>query len=453
MSQECVHVIGGGLAGCEAAFQLAVRGIDTVLYEMRPAASSPAHHTDGLAELVCSNSFKSTRRDSAAGMLKTELEALGSLVLACARRTSLPAGGALAVDREAFSALVAAVLADLPPLRIVREERTALPEGEVIIATGPLTSPGFEPVLAQLAGPDRLAFYDAAAPIVAAESLDMEACFAASRYGKGEGDDYLNCPLERDEYEAFVEELLAAERVMRRDFETDELFQACQPVEEVARCGRDAPRFGAMKPVGLIDPRTGRRPWAVVQLRAEDAGRAAYNLVGFQTNLTFPEQRRVFRMVPGLREAEFLRYGVMHRNTFVDAPRLLTSDLALRDRPEVRLIGQLTGTEGYLEAAASGLLGALGAYAARIGATPVTLPTDTAFGALIAHATDPNTRPWQPMHVNMGILAPLDPHVKDKRARHEAYARRAAAAVASFTADRPDLAVGSALDALSRVTP
>jgi methylenetetrahydrofolate--tRNA-(uracil-5-)-methyltransferase len=314
-----------------------------------------------------------------------------------------------------------------------------LPEGQVIVATGPLTSPGFEPVLSGLVGPDRLSFFDAAAPIVSAESLDTAVCFDASRYGKGEGSDYINCPMERDEYETFIDALLSAERVTLRDFENAELFQACQPVEEIARRGRDALRFGAMKPVGLTDPRTGRRPWAVVQLRAEDHARRSYNLVGFQTNLTFPEQRRVFSMIPGLSHAEILRYGVMHRNTFVDAPRLLTPDLALREHPRVRLAGQVTGTEGYLEAVASGLLAALGTIAAREGLDPVRLPGASAFGALVAHATDPATEPYQPMHVNLGILPPLEPPVRDKQARREAHATRAAESIHGFTSDREDL--------------
>jgi methylenetetrahydrofolate--tRNA-(uracil-5-)-methyltransferase len=434
-----VSVIGAGLAGSEAAFQLAARGIETTLYEMRPCESSPAHHTDDVAELVCSNSFKSRDPLTAAGMLKAELRVLGSVVLACAEATAVPAGGALAVDRAAFSTAVAERLAVLPALTLVRQEVSILPEGRVIVATGPLTSPGFEPVLSSLVGPDRLSFFDAAAPIVSAETLDTAACFDASRYGKGEGSDYINCPMEREEYEAFIDALLSAERVTMRDFENAELFQACQPVEEVARRGRDALRFGAMKPVGLIDPRTGRRPWAVVQLRAEDHARSSYNLVGFQTNLTFPEQRRVFSMVPGLAHVEILRYGVMHRNTFVDAPRLLTADLALRACPRVRLAGQVTGTEGYLEAAASGLLAALGTMAAREGLDAVRLPEASAFGALVAHAIDPETGPYQPRHVNLGILPPLEPPVRDKRARREAYAARAEESLRIFLSEREDL--------------
>ncbi|MDO8915068.1 MAG: methylenetetrahydrofolate--tRNA-(uracil(54)-C(5))-methyltransferase (FADH(2)-oxidizing) TrmFO [Coriobacteriia bacterium] len=453
MTDKTVTVIGGGLAGCEAAFQLAARSVPVTLLEMRPRVPSPAHHTGALAELVCSNSFKSKEPSTAPGMLKTELEVLGSLVLACARHAAVPAGSALAVDRVRFSAAIEAALTSLPTLTLTREEVSAFPDGPVIVATGPLTSPALEPALSGLVGAERLAFFDAAAPIVDADSIDRSVCFAASRYGKGDGADYLNCPMDREEYEAFVDALLEAERVTRKEFETDELFQACQPVEEVARRGRDAPRFGALKPVGLVDPRTGRRPWAVVQLRPEDRAGAAYNLVGFQTNLTFAQQRRVFRMIPGLREAEFLRYGVMHRNTFLDAPRLLTADLALRDDPRVRFAGQITGTEGYAEAAAGGLVAALGAYAALQGTVAPVLPSATAYGALLAHATDPDTGIYQPMHVNFGILPPIEPHVRDKRARHEALAVRGADAIAAFVRARSDLRFDLARDALAAALP
>lgn len=439
MPDQTVTVIGGGLAGCEAAFQLAARSVPVRLLEMRPGTGSPAHHTGALAELVCSNSLKSLEPSTAPGMLKTELGTFGSLVLACAHATAVPAGAALAVDRARFSAAIEQVLVSLPTLTLVREEVTAVPDGPVIVATGPLTSPGLEPELSRLIGSERLAFFDAVAPIVDATTIDLTVCFAASRYDKGDGADYLNCPMDRDEYEAFIDALLAADRVTRKEFETDELFQACQPVEEVARRGSDAPRFGALKPVGLTDPRTGRRPWAVVQLRPEDRAGGAHNLVGFQTNLTFPEQRRVFRMIPGLARADFLRYGVMHRNTYVDAPRLLTADLALRSDPMIRLAGQVSGTEGYLEAAAGGLVAALGTFAAMRGAPAAVLPPVTAYGALLAHATDPATEPYQPMHVNFGILPPIEPHIRDKRVRHEALAHRAADAARAWVESRSDL--------------
>ncbi len=411
---------------------------------MRPVVPSPAHHTEGLAELVCSNSLKSADPASAPGMLKSELGSLGSLVLACAYAAAVPAGGALAVDRSRFSEAITVTLSAMPALSIVREEVRDLPDGAVIVATGPLTSPAFEPALSRLLGEGRLAFFDAAAPIVSGESLDREVCFAASRYDKGEGADYVNCPMDRVEYDTFADALVSAERVTLKDFETGELFQACQPIEEVLRRGRDAPRFGAMKPVGLTDPRTGRRPWAVVQLRPEDRSGNSYNLVGFQTNLTFAEQRRVFRLIPGLGSAEFLRYGVMHRNTFVDAPRLVTSDLAVRTEPRVRLAGQLAGTEGYLEAAAGGLVAALGTYAASIGAPPVRLPKETAFGSLLSYATDPETTEYQPMHVNFGLLPELDVAIRDKRERRSALAARGQAALAAFLADREDLDTAAA---------
>lgn len=443
MSQS-VTIIGAGLAGSEAAWQLASRGVAVRLVEMRPVATAPAHHTDRFAELVCSNSFKSAYPATAPGMLKRELAALGSLIIDVAHRTAVPAGAALAVDRARFSQAVTEALESHLLIDVVRAEAEAVPDdGLVIIATGPLTSPAFEPTLTALVGQERLAFHDAAAPVVDAASVDRSVAFAASRYGKGEGADYLNCPMDIEAYERFLGELLDAKRVCAKEFETEDLFQACQPVEEVARRGRDALRFGAMKPVGLEDPRTGRRPYAVVQLRPENRAGTAYNLVGFQTNLTFGEQRRVFRMIPGLEDAEFLRYGVMHRNTFVDAPRLLRADLALRDNARVRLAGQVTGTEGYLEAAGSGLLAGLNAVAQLAGSASFVLPPTTALGALIAYATDPDTAPYQPMHVNFGLLPPLDPPIRSKRDRHAALSSRGAEDLAVAIEARPDLFPGA----------
>ncbi|MDO8962964.1 MAG: methylenetetrahydrofolate--tRNA-(uracil(54)-C(5))-methyltransferase (FADH(2)-oxidizing) TrmFO [Coriobacteriia bacterium] len=446
-----ITIIGGGLAGSEAAFQLAVRGWAVTLLEMRPEVAGPAHHTGDLAELVCSNSFKSCDPNTAAGMLKRELESMGSLILAAARASSVPAGGALAVDRTRFSALVAGTLASLPGLTIARTEAVTIPEGPVIVATGPLTSPALEPELTRLVGEGRLAFYDAAAPVIDAATIDRDLVFAQSRYDKGAGADYLNCPLDREQYEAFIDALLAARRVTAKEFESADLFQACQPVEEIARKGRDALRFGTMKPVGLTDPVTGARPWAVVQLRAENLASTAYNLVGFQTNLTFTEQQRVFRMIPGLGDADFLRYGVMHRNTFVDAPRLLTSDLALREHPSVRFAGQLTGTEGYMEAAASGLVAALGACAQASGSDAVVVPPETALGALLTYATGPLTSPYQPMHVNFGLVPPLAARVRGKQERYAAYAERGTAALATWVASRGDLELDIAVAAAERV--
>jgi methylenetetrahydrofolate--tRNA-(uracil-5-)-methyltransferase len=442
-----VTVIGGGLAGTEAAFQLGSRDIPVRLIEMRPDTVSPAHHTSFLAELVCSNSLKSTDPTTAAGMLKHELDRLGSVVLAAARAHSVAAGGALAVDRDAFSGALTRIVSSLPTVEVVRERAESIPSGDVIVATGPLTDSALEPALSALLGEDRLAFFDAAAPIVDADGIDRSVCFAQSRYDKGEGPDYLNCPMDRATYEHFVDELLAAERVHAKDFESKDLFHACMPVEEIARRGREALRFGPMKPVGLTDPVSGARPHAVVQLRSENRARTAYNLVGFQTNLTFPEQRRVFGLIPGLGSATFLRYGVMHRNTFVDAPRLLTPDLALRTDPRIRIAGQLSGSEGYLEAAASGLVAALGVLRSRQAdvARRLVLPGTTAFGALIGYMTDPGTVPYQPMHVNFGILPPLDPRVRGKRERASAYAARGAAAMRAWLdSEAADLGIADA---------
>lgn len=446
-----VTVIGGGLAGCEATFQLAVRGVPVTLLEMRPQTPSPAHHTADLAELVCSNSLKSGDPATAAGMLKRELTDLGSLVMACARATAVPAGGALAVDRGAFSRLVTRIVTGMPGVDVVRTEADDVPDGQVIIATGPLTSPALEVPLAALVRDSRLAFFDAAAPIVDAETIDRSVCFAQSRYDKGGSADYLNCPMERDAYEAFIGELVNARRVTAKDFETSDLFHACQPAEEIARRGSDALRFGAMKPVGLTDPSTGRRPWAVVQLRPENVEGTAYNLVGFQTNLTFSEQARVLRMIPGLENAEFLRYGVMHRNTFLDAPRLLTPDLALREHPRIRIAGQLSGTEGYLEAAASGLVAAVGIVAVAAGAGPVVLPRETALGALLDYATDPATSPYQPMHVNFGLMPPLEPPVRGKRDRYAAYSARGEDSLRAWLEGSGVLAFDLARDAAEAV--
>jgi len=431
-SGETVTVIGGGLAGSEAAWQLAIRGVPVRLIEMRPDVMTPAHHTGDLAELVCSNSLKSEDPATSAGLLKFELAALGSIVLHVAQQTKVAAGSALAVDRGDFSAQLTSVLSSHPLIEVIREEADHLPDGYVIVATGPLTSSAFEPVISELVGVDRLAFFDAAAPIIDAESIDRTIVFAASRYGKGGGADYLNAPFTREEYARFYDALIQARRATEKDFERRDLFQACQPVEEVGRTGRDALRYGALKPVGLTDPRDGGRPWAVVQLRAENRSCSAYNLVGFQTNLTFGEQERVFRMIPGLEQAEFLRYGVMHRNTFVDSPRLLDDTLALRTLPRVRLAGQLTGTEGYAEAAASGLLAAINTWATIVGSEPLVLPATTALGSLVAYATDVETQPYQPMHVNFGIVPPLPERVKGKRERYAAYSERAQSDLAQW---------------------
>ena len=439
MSFETVTVVGGGLAGSECALALAARGVPVRLFEMRPGTQSPAHHTGHLAELVCSNSLKATRLDSAAGLLKEELRRMGSTLIACAEEAAVPAGGALAVDREAFSRAVEERVAAEPFIEVVHEEVTSIPEGRVVIAAGPLCSPELAARVQGLVGGEALSFFDAAAPIVDAATLDRSVLFTQSRYDDAAGGDYLNAPFNKEEYECFIDELLAAERVVQKDFERRDLFQACQPIEEVARTGRDAVRFGALKPVGLTDPRTGHRPWAAVQLRAENREGTAYNLVGFQTNLTWPEQRRVFRLIPGLEQAEFFRYGVMHRNTFVDAPHVLDRTFAVPGTT-VRLAGQICGTEGYVEAIASGLLAALNTYAELIGAPAVELPATGALGSLVAYATDPATQGYQPMHVNFGLVPPLtDGKRRSKRDRYAAYSSRALADLDAYLATRGDV--------------
>lgn len=439
MSYKEVTVVGGGLAGCECACQLADRGIRVKLYEMRPLTTSPAHHTDRLAELVCSNSLKSLRIDSAAGLLKEELVRMGSVLLGCARRASVPAGGALAVDRERFSVFVEDEIARRSAIDVIREEVQELPSGPCVIAAGPLCSPALSQSVLDRVGGSALSFFDAAAPIVDASTIDRSIVFSQSRYEDPGSGDYLNAPFTKDEYEAFITELVGAERVVLKDFERKDLFQACQPAEEVARTGLDAIRFGAMKPVGLIDPRTGKRPWAAVQLRSENAHRTAYNLVGFQTNLTFSEQKRVFRMIPGLEHAEFFRFGVMHRNTFVDSPHVLDRTFKIPGS-DVRLAGQITGTEGYTEAIASGLFTAINTYADLTDRDALALPVTGAFGSLVAYATDPATENYQPMHVNFGVVPPLgDGKRRSKRDRYAAYSERALSDLDAYIAQRPEL--------------
>ena len=437
-----MNIIGAGLAGSEAALQLAQRGVHVRLFEMRPETETDVHRGGDCAELVCSNSLKSTKPESAAGMLKAELAALGSQLIAAAGRSRVDAGGALAVDRDEFSADVTSMVKESPYIEYrvmcVSDPLDAClgAADATILATGPLTSDALAQWLVDKTGSDNLAFFDAAAPVVMADSLDMDVLFRQSRYEQDAPGDYLNAPFDKESYDAFIAQLVAADRVIKRDFETKDLFQACQPIEEIARKGADAPRFGTCKPVGLIDPATGRRPWAAVQLRAENAQGTAYNLVGFQTNLTFGEQKRVFRMIPGLQNAEFARYGVMHRNTFIQAPRLLDRDLRLRgvDAP-VYVAGQLSGTEGYCEAIASGLMCALFVYTQLKGMQAPLLPVETAFGALLDYATDPATQDYQPMHVNFGILKPLDQHIRNKGMRYAAYAERGSRAMEGYVAD------------------
>lgn len=421
-----VNVIGAGLAGCEAAWSLARYDINVRLFEMKPKKFSPAHKYGGFAELVCSNSLKAARLESAAGLLKAEMELLGSLTVPCAKENSVEAGGALAVDRGRFSDSVTAKIRENPLIEIVGEEVTELPEGTTIIATGPLTDGAMADVIRQLCG-EGLSFYDAAAPIVTYESLDKEKVFFASRYDRGDAD-YINCPMNKEEYQAFYRELAGAERVQLKDFETHpfSVYEGCMPIEVLASRGEDTMRFGPMKPVGITDQRTGKRPYAVVQLRRENKEATLFNLVGFQTNLKFGEQKRVFSMIPGLENAEFMRYGVMHRNTFINSPKLLNSDFSMRERSEIYFAGQITGVEGYMESAASGIIAGTAAARKILGLEPIRLPVETMTGALSAYVSDSfNEGKFQPMGANMGILPDLETRIRDKKEKYAAYANRA----------------------------
>jgi methylenetetrahydrofolate--tRNA-(uracil-5-)-methyltransferase len=431
-------VVGGGLAGSEAAWQAAQRGLQVTLYEMRPVKTTPAHVGDQLAELVCSNSLGSNLVDRAPGLLKEELRRLGSLVLACGDATAVPAGGALAVDREGFAGLVTAQVSAHPCIELRRQEVSAIPTGRpAVLATGPLTSPGLAQAIGDLTGTEHLYFYDAMAPIVAAESIDTSICFRASRYGRGEGEgDYLNCPLTEEEYRRFVAELLAAETIPLRAFEEEDprFFEACLPVEELARRGEQALAFGPLKPVGLVDPRTGRRPYAVVQLRQDDRAATLYNMVGFQTNLRWGEQERVLRLIPGLEAAEFVRYGQMHRNTFINAPRHLQPTMQFRGRDDLFFAGQITGTEGYIGSIASGLVAGLNAARLAAAQAPLAFPPATMLGALCHYVAGADPGNFQPMKANFGLLPPLQPPVRNKRQRYAAYARRALQELETFMA-------------------
>ncbi len=437
MNRVTVDVVGGGLAGSEAAWQLARSGVDVVLHEMRPVRRSPVHRLDGLAELVCSNSLRSDNPENAVGLLHEELRRLGSVVLEAADATRVPAGDALAVDRERFSQLVTDRLSRHPRVRVVREEVTALPDGPApaIVATGPLTAEPLAQAIATLCR-GGLAFYDAIAPIVAADSIDASIAYARSRYGKGGGEDYLNLPLDRDQYHAFVAALLGAEKVPPHDFEEPRFFEGCLPVEVMAERGPEVLAHGPMKPVGLEDPRTGARPHAVVQLRREDAAGTAYNMVGFQTRLTWPEQRRVFReFVPGLRDAVFLRLGQIHRNTFLDAPRVLAPDLSHRDRPHLFFAGQITGVEGYVESTACGLVVARAVLDRLAGHAFQPPPPGTALGALYAHVTGaahPPGAEYQPTNVVFSLFPALPGRQRGKAARKQAQVERARRELASW---------------------
>ncbi len=428
-----ISIVGGGLAGSEAAWQVAERGISVTLYEMRPVRTTPAHTTDKLAELVCSNSLGSNLPDRAPGLLKNELRRLGAMVLQAAAESSVPAGGALAVDREHFAQLVTERITNHPLIRLKREEVTDIPAGPTIIATGPLTSDAFAARIADLSGAQYLYFYDALAPIIAAESIDMRLAFRANRYKRGEmaDGDYINCPMNEAEYNRFVDAILSAEKIELKAFETEAMqqnfFEMCLPVEEMARRGRQTLAFGPMRPVGLKDPRTGGRPYAVVQLRQDNLAGSLYNMVGFQTNLRWGEQKRVFRTIPGLEGAEFMRYGMMHRNTYINSPTLLEPTLQWRTRPDLFFAGQIVGVEGYVGNIASGWLAGVNAALLVRDQALITLPQTTMLGALSYYVTHADPKDFQPMKANFGILPPLAKRIRKKQARYEAYVARALA--------------------------
>lgn len=432
-----VHVVGGGLAGCEAAWQLASRGVDVVLYEMRPERQTPAHTTGLLGELVCSNSLKSEELSNASGLLKAEMRLMGSLVMQAAEAARVPGGSALAVDRTVFASFLTARIEQHPRVEVVRQEITELDpsDGQVtVVATGPLTSAQLAQSLKRLTGEEYLYFYDAAAPIVAAESLDMAKLFWGSRWGKG-GDDYLNAPMTEVQYETFWRALVAAERYPLKDFEREVFFEACMPIEELAKRGRDTLAFGPLKPVGLMPPGWTDRPYAVVQLRIDNRERTLFNLVGFQTNLRWGEQDRVFRLIPGLENAEFVRYGVMHRNVYINSPSVLRDTGQMRSYPHILIAGQLSGVEGYLESAASGILTGINAWRLVNGQEPLSFPRETMLGALMSYISDQSKETLQPMHAAFGLLPPVAVR-GGRRQRRQAQAERAIAALRGFLRDQ-----------------
>ncbi len=421
-----IKVIGAGLAGCEAAYTLASKGVRVELYEMKSHRRSPAHHTDLYAELVCSNSLKASRLDSAAGLLKEEMRRLGSVCMDAAAKTSVAAGGALAVDRDRFSEIITETIKNHTNISVIDDEVFDINTDEItIVCSGPLTDGMLAQSIKRLTGNESLSFFDAAAPIVTAESIDMSRAFCASRYERG-GDDYINCPMNKAEYEAFYEAITTAERAPQKEFDVNgRVYEGCMPIEVMASRGADTMRFGPLKPVGLRDPATGHRPWANLQLRRENAEGTLFNLVGFQTNLKFGEQKRVFSMIPALHDAEFVRYGVMHRNTFINSPKLLNKDLSLKEYPNVYFAGQITGVEGYMESASSGILAAINVYNRLSGKEPFIPPNYTMLGALLGYITDENVTDFQPMGANFGVLPPIEPHIRDKKERYVALSNRA----------------------------
>lgn len=432
MNKRHINVIGAGLAGCEAAWQIARQGIRVRLFEMKPHKKTPAHHSDTFAELVCSNSLKSEMLENAAGLLKRELSMLGSIIMACADETRVPAGAALAVDRHEFSKAVTDKIKSNRLIEIINDEVTTLDDDNItIVATGPLTSDKLANEISSIIGGNSLYFFDAAAPIVRKESIDMNIAFKASRYNKGDAD-YINCPMNKEEYEAFYEALINAETVQLKDFEDDKVFEGCMPIETMAKRGKDTLRFGPLKPVGLPDPRTGREYYAVVQLRQDDKAASLYNMVGFQTHLKWGEQKRVFSMIPGLENAEFERYGVMHRNTFLNSPALLDSSYRLKKRPNLFFAGQMTGVEGYIESASSGFVAGVNAARQFKGLPDIVFPGNTAIGALARYISSPGTTRFQPMNINFGIMDSLDERIRNKKERYRSIAIRALSTIESI---------------------
>ena len=421
-----VAVIGGGFAGVECASQIAKRGIDVDLFEMKPTKYSPAHKSADLCELVCSNSFKAIRVESASGLLKAEMKILGSVCVECAEKSSVPAGGALAVDRDIFASLVTKRIESDERINVIRKEITEIPEGydAVVIAAGPLVSDALAESIKKLTGSAFLSFFDAAAPVVEADSIDMDKAFLQSRYDRGGEDDYINCPMNKEEYEAFYEELINAEIAELHEFDKKHVYEGCMPVEIMAKRGPDTIRFGPLKPVGLRDPKTGHRPWAVLQLRKENKEGTMYNLVGFQTNLKFPEQKRVFSMIPALHDAEFVRYGVMHRNTFLDSPRLLNGDFSMKEHPNIFFAGQITGVEGYMESAAAGIMAGINVARRLLGKETIILPAENMIGALSRYISDGYVSNFQPMGASFGLLPQLPERIRDKKERYGVLAQR-----------------------------
>ncbi|MGQ8871753.1 FADH(2)-oxidizing methylenetetrahydrofolate--tRNA-(uracil(54)-C(5))-methyltransferase TrmFO [Paenibacillus sp. TSA_86.1] len=432
--QQVVTVIGAGLAGSEAAWQIASRGVRVKLVEMRPVVKTPAHHTDKFAELVCSNSLRANGLANAVGVLKEEMRMLNSLVLGAADRHAVPAGGALAVDRDGFSGEITSTLHQHPLIEVVNEELTSLPEdGIVVVATGPLTSPALSEQIKSLMGEEYFYFYDAAAPIIEKDSIDMNKVYLASRYDKGEAA-YLNCPMTEEEFDVFYEALITAEVAQLKEFEKEIYFEGCMPIEVMMKRGKQTALFGPMKPVGLVNPHTGELPHAVVQLRQDNAAGTLYNLVGFQTHLKWGEQKRVFSLIPGLENAEFVRYGVMHRNTFINSPKLLRPTYQFKERPNLFFAGQMTGVEGYVESAASGLIAGINAAKAALGQELVVLPVETTLGSMAQYITTADFKHFQPMNANFGLLPKLETKIRNKKEKNEALANRALDGVARFAA-------------------